>query len=78
MAATKLDPDALSELVLSIFNVIEPGAADQIQQEMWNELGIDFRGDIVKTLVAAYLDEHLRLNRTPHAYEFFDEQTKLL
>jgi uncharacterized protein involved in exopolysaccharide biosynthesis len=34
--------------------------------------------DIVKTLVDVYLDEHLRLNRTPRAYEFFDEQTTLL
>ncbi len=34
--------------------------------------------DITKTLVDVYLDEHLRLNRTPRAQEFFEEQTNLL
>ncbi|MFV2067865.1 MAG: GumC family protein, partial [Pirellulales bacterium] len=34
--------------------------------------------DVVKTLVEVYLDEHVHLNQTPHAYEFIDQRTKLL
>jgi polysaccharide biosynthesis protein PslE len=33
---------------------------------------------VVATLVAAYMDEHLRVHHTPGSYEFFQEQTKLL
>jgi uncharacterized protein involved in exopolysaccharide biosynthesis len=33
---------------------------------------------IVDTLVGLYLEEHMRVNRAPRSYGFFDEQSKLL
>jgi septal ring factor EnvC (AmiA/AmiB activator) len=33
---------------------------------------------VASTLVEVYLAEHVRLNSNPGAYQFFDEQTRLL
>lgn len=34
--------------------------------------------DVVASLVTAYMDEHVRVNSTAGAYDFFDDQTKVL